>query len=61
MKRLNFDYVFFWYEGNKADHGIEDEFLEWTKYRSSDWTLMGHILDRDGRCPVFHEQCVVLN
>jgi len=61
MKQLNFEYMFLWYEGNKVEHGIEDAFLEWTRYRSSDWTMMGHILYRKGRCPVFHEQCVVIN
>ena len=61
MKKLGFDYMILWFEGNKLDHGIEDALLEWSRYRSTDWTLMGHILDRDGRSPVFHEQCVVFN
>ena len=61
MKKLGFEYMFIWFEGNRLDHGIEDALLEWAKHRTEDWTLMGHILDRDGRCPVFHEQCVVFN
>jgi len=61
MKKLGFEYMFIWFEGNKPDHGIENALLEWAKHRTEDWTLMGHILDRNGRCPVFHEQCVVFN
>ena len=60
MKQLNFEYMFLWYEGNKVEHGLEDALLEFCEERD-DWTMMGHILYRKGRCPVFHEQCVVIN
>ena len=61
LKQMNFKYAFFWFEGNLVHHGVEDRFLEWTKYRTKDWSIMGHILDRNGKCPVLHQQCVIFN
>ena len=58
---MNFKYVMFWFEGNLIHHGVEEEFIEWAKYRTQDWTIMGHILDRNGKCPVLHQQCVIFN
>lgn len=61
LKQMNFKYVMFWFEGNLIHHGVEEEFIEWAKYRTQDWTIMGHILDRNGKCPVLHQQCVIFN
>ena len=60
-KKFNFEYVFFWFEGNTINGDFEDKFLEWAKMRSKDWTMMGHILDRPHRCPTLHNQVVVFN
>lgn len=61
LKQMNFKYAMFWFEGNLVHHGVEDRFLEWAKCKTKDWTIMGHILDRNGKCPVLHQQCVIFN
>ena len=36
MKKLGFEYMFIWFEGNRLDHGIEDALLEWAKHRTEE-------------------------
>lgn len=60
FKSMNYKYVCFWFEGSVPMEEFEDEFLQWAE-QNHDWHVMGHILNRPGRFPVFHEQVVILN
>ena len=55
-----YKYVCFWFEGSQPMEGFEEVFLEWAN-ENDDWHVMGHILNRPNRLPVFHEQVVILN
>lgn len=61
LRDMGYTYACFWFEGSVPMEEFEDEFLEWAKYRDKDWHVMGHILNRPNRFPVFHEQIVVIN
>ena len=60
-KSFNFDYIVVWFEGNTMYDDFESTFLNWARYRTQDWTMMGHILDREHRCPTLHNQIVIFN
>ncbi len=60
FKSMNCKYVCFWFEGSVPMEEFEDEFLRWAE-DFDDWHVMGHIINRPGRFPVFHEQVVILN
>ena len=60
-KSLNFEYVVVWFEGNVINPDFESTFLDWSKNKTQDWTIMGHILDRKNRCPILHNQIVIFN
>lgn len=60
FKDAGYKYVCFWFEGSQPMEGFEETFLQWCD-ECDDWQVMGHILNRPGRVPVFHEQVVILN
>ena len=60
LRNQGYEYACFWFEGSLPMYEFENELVEWGK-ENTDWHAMGHLLARNGRPPVFHEQVVVLN
>ena len=60
LKSTGYSYACFWFEGCQPMEGFEEEFIEWAN-DNDDWHIMGHILNRPNRFPVFHEQVIIVN
>lgn len=60
LRDRGYKYATIWFEGSAPMHDYEEEFAKWAK-DNNDWTVMGHILNREGRVPIFHEQMIAFN
>lgn len=64
MYELGFKWACLWVDGSLPnDSDFEDELIKFCEELDSKdkWMAIGHIINREGRYPYFHEQTVVIN